>query len=218
MTKSQIIARLDTFVATTERANGVYAYEHITKINPNPYSTTYGIGGSFDYPIQQSRQEIYALIELLLDYPRDVILETGCGEWGGTHFLWQSMFNKVITVEVTQSIVDKISYPLTEQDVFIVKDSRLALDDVKKVTDSVDVLLLDSHHVWDVLDAEYRLYAPLVRPGGLILFHDALSPLFPDVGRWLAELQAGHIDNETHELSYIDNSPGEKIGIAYMIA
>ena len=99
MTKEEIISELDKFVSS--RGTGSYAYEAPTLPNPNPHSRVYGVGKSYDNPIQQSRNEIYAFIDVLLQTNlRNVILETGAGEWIGSHFLWKMLFNKVITGNV----------------------------------------------------------------------------------------------------------------------
>jgi hypothetical protein len=37
-----------------------------------------------------------------------------------------------------------------------------------------DMLILDSHHSYDVLTAEVQLYEPMLRPGGYLLLHDSL--------------------------------------------
>src|SRR5262245_22532950 len=37
-----------------------------------------------------------------------------------------------------------------------------------------DMLILDSHHSYDVLSAELQLYEPMLRPGGYLLLHDSL--------------------------------------------
>ena len=36
----------------------------------------------------------------------------------------------------------------------------------------VDLLFIDGDHSYEGVAADYRLYRPLVRPGGLIVFHD----------------------------------------------
>ena len=37
----------------------------------------------------------------------------------------------------------------------------------------IDVLLIDGKHSYNQVELEYRLYRPLMRPGGFILFHDS---------------------------------------------
>ena len=69
----------------------------------------------------------------------------------------------------------------------------------------LDVLFIDGDHSYDGVKADYEMYAPFVRPGGLIAFHD-IHPDYrtrygriteADVGevpRFWRELKAGHTD------------------------
>jgi predicted O-methyltransferase YrrM len=211
---TEIIERLDWFVGS--RGTGCYVYETPTLIDPTP-GAPYGFGASFESPTQQSRKEIHTLIEVLLQVsPRNITLETGAGEWVGSHFLWQMLFDKIITIEISKPIIDKISYETSEKDIFIISDSRNALDLVKEKTDYVDVLFLDSKHLYEITSSEYKLYAPLVKKGGLIIFHDAISPEFPEMETFMKDFREGKIDGKTHKMVVIDDSPSLKIGIAYM--
>ena len=45
----------------------------------------------------------------------------------------------------------------------------------------VEFLMLDGDHTYEGVRADFELYAPLVRPGGVIAFHDVLPhPRVPD--------------------------------------
>jgi predicted O-methyltransferase YrrM len=57
----------------------------------------------------------------------------------------------------------------------------------------VDVLFIDGDHTYDGVKSDYEMYSPLVRPGGLIAFHDILPhPISRDieVPRFWQELKA----------------------------
>lgn len=45
----------------------------------------------------------------------------------------------------------------------------------------IDLLFIDADHSYDGVARDYEMYAPLVRPGGLIAFHDVL-PVRPEDG------------------------------------
>lgn len=57
---------------------------------------------------------------------------------------------------------------------------------------SVDFLFIDGDHSYDGVRADYELYAPLVRPGGLIAFHDIIpdhgTRFGRDTGCWTGEV------------------------------
>ena len=60
----------------------------------------------------------------------------------------------------------------------------------------VDLLVIDADHSWEGIQADWRDYVPLVRPGGLVALHDicpdGLHP-FPIVGvpEWWMRVKAG---------------------------
>lgn len=51
----------------------------------------------------------------------------------------------------------------------------------------VDFLFIDGDHSYEGVKADFENYAPLVRPGGIIVFHDVIG--LPDVGRFWDELK-----------------------------
>lgn len=58
------------------------------------------------------------------------------------------------------------------------------LDQVRYWADRgpVDVLVIDADHTYQAASADWNRYAPLVRPGGLVLMHDIADAVrFPDV-------------------------------------
>jgi predicted O-methyltransferase YrrM len=79
----------------------------------------------------------------------------------------------------------------------------------------LDFLLIDGDHSYDGVRRDFELYAPLVRPGGLIALHDInpdsgdpAGPISGEVPRAWAELR------ETHRTEEIVRAPaGEGLGI-----
>jgi cephalosporin hydroxylase len=57
---------------------------------------------------------------------------------------------------------------------------------------TVDVLFIDGDHSYDGAKADFDLYSPLVRSGGLIAFHDIVpdhkTRYGRDTGRWAGEV------------------------------
>lgn len=58
----------------------------------------------------------------------------------------------------------------------------------------LDYLFIDGGHLYDEVARDYELYGPLVRPGGLIAFHDARLTGNPtcDVHRFWDNVRVGH--------------------------
>jgi predicted O-methyltransferase YrrM len=72
----------------------------------------------------------------------------------------------------------------------------------------IDFLFIDGDHTYDGVKQDWQMYSPLVRPGGLIVFHDIAGEYADtDVKSFWDSLKPNHIHRE-----YIAN-PGGKFGI-----
>jgi predicted O-methyltransferase YrrM len=78
---------------------------------------------------------------------------------------------------------------------------------------SVDLLFLDGDHSYDGVRADFENYAPLVRPGGLIAFHDVESTNHPasQVDRLWTQLRNLYDTREIIDSS--DDEQGGRYGI-----
>ncbi|HXJ84549.1 MAG TPA: CmcI family methyltransferase [Candidatus Methylomirabilis sp.] len=159
----------------------------------------------------QKRDEILRLLELLLQRPPARMCEIG-GALGGTLLL----FSHCASDEATIVSIDR-AYTFAQRRVFerFARKGQtvrcLAADSQNEKTvgalkthlggDPLDFLFIDGDHSYAGVTADFRLYSPLVRPGGLIAFHDivpdarTLSGLTSekgvgDVPRFWVELKA----------------------------
>lgn len=82
---------------------------------------------------------------------------------------------------------------------------------------SVDMLFIDGDHTYEGVKADYENYSPLVRSGGMIVFHDIY--LIEEVKRFWKELVSQHQeDGKTSapfEIIYEQDSDAMGIGILY---
>lgn len=60
-----------------------------------------------------------------------------------------------------------------------------------------DFLFIDGDHSYQGVKADYEMYGPLVRPGGLIAFHDILPQQGSEVAAFWAELDGHELLDET---------------------
>ena len=86
------------------------------------------------------------------------------------------------------------------------------------VGDSVDFLFIDADHRYRGVKRDYELYAPLVRDGGLIAFHDIRGDdKVCGVGRLWNELASTHeSDVIVNETSGLDDPGGRMGGIGLL--
>ena len=184
-----------------------------------------------DYGIQQVREEISELVhELHRRQLRGCALEIGLGFFGSTHFIWRHLFGRVITVEKSIERCREFarSYAAFSGGHWLGDDGHSAFiygfssepRSVKMVYEAageqkLDFLFIDGDHTYQAVLCDWLLYHDLVRPGGIVAFHDAVT-----TDRYISEapilidrLRSGQIDGTRYDVRYIRHS--EHVGIAY---
>jgi predicted O-methyltransferase YrrM len=86
-----------------------------------------------------------------------------------------------------------------------------------KVTDilqnrQLDFLFIDGDHTYDGVTSDFELYAPLVRPGGVVAFHDINYPQC-DVPRYWSELSPRYT---SRSIIHKTGPDGMGIGVIWM--
>ena len=73
-------------------------------------------------PIQQVRDEVLGLCEVLLDTNScETAVEIGVGYCGGTHYLWSLLFDRVISIDANRHLIERHirdQYPHEDQSTF----------------------------------------------------------------------------------------------------
>ena len=138
----------------------------------------------------QVEEEIIKLLKILEKKNLKTALEIGTAN-GGTLFLLSRIINKnglLISVDLPRgmfgggyprwkSILYK-SFALSHQKLILIREDSHQRDTFKMVRDilsgrKLDLLFIDGDH--DNPKIDFELYKPLVRKGGLIVFHDIVS-------------------------------------------
>jgi cephalosporin hydroxylase len=146
----------------------------------------------------QKHAELARFIELVtkLD-PLEVIVEIGSYE-GGTLWAWTQLAPTVIGVDLPRGPYDTFARsggPMVNHGAHMVfGDSHdpLTLESLKGVLNHrpVDMLFIDGDHTFEGVSMDYAMYAPLVRPGGVVAFHDIVPHEGAEVARWWATVEA----------------------------
>jgi predicted O-methyltransferase YrrM len=133
----------------------------------------------------QMRDEILSLADAVKSINPKTILEIGTCN-GGTLFIWSNIATDcVITCDLNRSKVRDDLYRQFPPSGSGCKVISLAgdshddsfLDKVKEKLGEaqVDFLFIDGDHTEAGVRQDYEMYSPLVRPGGLIAFHDIVE-------------------------------------------
>ena len=118
--------------------------------------------------VQQVRDEFAGLLAVIDNYELfgGSCLQLGVGPCAASHVLWQTMFDRVVSVD--KDLPLGWVFPQGVQGETL--DPRV----IEHVRDVYDFLFIDAGHSYDDVRADYENYRPMVRSGGLIAFHDAL--------------------------------------------
>jgi len=148
--------------------------------------------------LQQVRGEYAALLDVLvreLGRTETVVggridgrcLQLGLGECAASHHAWMQVFGRKVVVTLDWGAVLVNNAEFTGVDVSTTEAVGIAA-----VGAPYDFLFIDAGHSAEDARRDHANYGPLVRPGGIIAFHDALRrPGFEEavqVWRYLAEL------------------------------
>lgn len=130
--------------------------------------------------ILQDRRELsFALSIICLNTPiLSKVIEIGVYK-GGTLRLWQTISARnAILVGVDSHDFTRGVFA-QDNDISLVfgrSDSPGVIAKVKSIIGiDVDLLFIDGEHTYGVVKSDYENYGSLVRPGGLIIFHDTHS-------------------------------------------
>ena len=174
----------------------------------------------------QVRSEIVTLFETVRDNKPRVIGEIG-SDMGGTLYLWSHILSEdgtILSVDLPRLYRKSLnrfftSFFTKSQEVFFVREdshSPRCLERVRELLAgrTFDFLFIDGDHCYEGVKQDFLSFSPLVRPGGLIVFHDIAKHNLPEnvcgVDRFWTEIKTVY---PHHEIIEEVNQGGAGIGI-----
>lgn len=159
--------------------------------------------------MMQVRSEFAGLIEVLR--AQGVLsgscFQLGMGECNASHEVWRELFDYVCTIDFRIMAVDKTAVVPggnTREPRILEWAHRMVLNPA-----GFDFLFIDAGHKMEDIRLDHEQYGNLVRPGGIIAFHDSLKrPGYEDevdVWRYIETLQ-----QPVHQI-------GSEVGIAWIV-
>jgi len=183
-----------------------------------------------DQPNLVTSQREYELTELIKVYKAlqpNYVLEIGTQE-GGTLYQWlphAPAGAKVVNIDILQdkdeSLVERWhSWRRDDMELIsIIEYSQYALHRVEAELPWIDFLFIDGDHSYEGAKLDFELYGPMVRKGGVIAFHDLMTPKSGkqnhiQVGKLWREIQ--HAGYTTREIWAEQDPDWGGIGVVYV--
>jgi len=186
------------------------------------------------FPATQKRAEILLLLQLLTNLRPRFLCEIGSAS-GGTLFLLCQVAtpnSTVLSIDIEYTRLKKMVFPCfrrsSQRVICLPADSHspATLSHVVKCLagNRLDFLFIDGDHSWNGVKSDCEMYGPLVRPGGIVAFHDIVpdfrtrygTPTVADVGQvpqyWI-ELKSRRVRYE--EFIEDPNQDGCGIGVVH---
>ncbi len=138
-------------------------------------------GSHFFHPLQK-RTEILRLVEILEELQPAAVCEIGAAGGGTTFLLAHASPSAavIITVDLAFTKTHKAAlkrFALPGQKMICLQGDSHQTETFSAVKSclpggNLDVLYLDGDHSYEGVKTDFELFSPLVRPGGIIVFHD----------------------------------------------
>lgn len=133
-----------------------------------------------EFGITQVRSEIHALVQLLRENAPATIVEIGTHK-GGNSFLFchalpatRHVVGVDLRVQNSAKLIDFVRPGQRYTALHGNSQTEAMKARVRRALAGrpIDFLFIDGDHGYDGVKADFELYSPLVRPGGIIAFHD----------------------------------------------
>ena len=186
------------------------------------WAMDFGGGGYFRIKTLQVRSEITALAKAVEAIKPKTILEIGTAR-GGTLLIWSSLASKKVIscdmqdMSIQGELLKALTPPDSNCEIQLLSGNSHDAGFRQQVENAlngeqVDMLFIDGDHTEKGVEADYRDYHHLVRPGGIIAFHDIVENQPLDINQvyyfWQRLKQEGV---ETEE--FVDNKDQCGFGI-----
>lgn len=129
-------------------------------------------------------------------------LQLGMGLCNCPHAVWQLLSNHTITIDTRNCMQNDLILPGLDT------HSREALN-FAITNGPYDVLFIDAGHIYEDVKQDHTDYAPLVRAGGIVGFHDAVHRPQHDIDH--------HVWRYLNDEHPFINRIGHEVGIAWYV-
>jgi len=178
----------------------------------------------------QNKDEILSLLCLIDKYKPKIVCEIGTAT-GGTNFLI-SQYPKTVTTMIGIDLFVRNKFMLSrynrnERELHYIDGSSYdstSINKVKRILKDryIDILFIDGDHSYEGAMKDYLNYSPLVKEGGLIVFHDIIPDYHTRFGKQTGKY-AGDVPILWNELKekhkhheFVDDKQQDGLGIGVL--
>ena len=174
----------------------------------------------------QKPKEFFGILQFLESEIIKNIVEIGVWK-GGTTVLWSKVVEKhggrIIAIDIKKqkdNIFDKC-----KNVTFIEDDSscQSTVNFVKQQFKHIDLLMIDGDHSYNGIARDFKIYAPLVKKDGFIVFHDIIDSAERRKNKCFVGQFWNEIKNKYFHIEFIDptfasstRAPVETMGIGLL--
>ena len=183
----------------------------------------------------QKKTEIFRLVDILKALQPEAVCEIGAAGGGTTFLLAAAAAPDALIVSLDLAFTESRKaalkqFALAGQRLVCLKEDSHKPEAVSAVRNCLagrkfDVLYLDGDHSYEGVKADFELFSPLVRAGGLVVFHDIVpdyrtrygietSSYVGGVPQFWTEVKAAHATVE--EIVEDPEQDGFGIGVLYL--
>lgn len=165
---------------------------------------------AFESLASQDGWEMYQMLRHVADIKPQVIVEIGV-DGGGSLATWKAAFKPRLLIGIDTNERDELKdYTIIYSD----SNDPKTVKELKRIIGGapIDFLFIDGDHTYEAVKKDYQLFAPLVRPGGIIGFHDTNNRGIEgvEVDQFMAELDAMQA-YQTADYKAGNGSPGTRL-------
>lgn len=151
--------------------------------------------------VHASGRDLDRLNARLADFPEAQLLDMGCGA-GHASFIAASQVKDVVAYDLSEQMLTVVSEAAKTRNISNIKTRQGYAEALPFEDDSFDVVIsrYSAHH-WHDVGKALREVRRVLKPGGVVVFMDVMSPGHPVLDIWLQTVEALRDTSHVHNYS-----------------
>ncbi|SUW65213.1 Uncharacterized methyltransferase ycgJ [Buttiauxella agrestis] len=158
-------------------------------------------GAYLSSAVHASGRDLERLNARLADFPEAQLLDMGCGA-GHASFIAASQVKDVVAYDLSEQMLSVVSEAAKTRNISNIKTQQGYAEALPFADESFDVVIsrYSAHH-WHDVGKALREVRRVLKPGGVVVFMDVMSPGHPVLDIWLQTVEALRDTSHVHNYS-----------------